>query len=213
MSDSGISRCLKSMGWSRKRIGKEPDRRNSPDVINIRKEYCLNMMNVPFQNIFYLDETGFNSHVISHCRWAPLGKRPSVKLPSKGKKVSVLCTIGINGFKKYMVIDRAFTSIKFKTYLDELSYILPLNSLLIMDNAPIYRAHIITENYQNIVYLPPYSPQLNPIENFFAVLKNQYRSIYPKPNNRIHIIEAITSLLLNFTNFNFTAFYSHRYDI
>ncbi|KAG1350098.1 hypothetical protein G6F62_003375 [Rhizopus arrhizus] len=48
---------------------------------------------------------------------------------------------------------------------------------LIMDNAPIHTANeiseMITERGYRCVYLPPYSPELNPIENFWSVVKNK----------------------------------------
>lgn len=49
------------------------------------------------------------------------------------------------------------------------------NSVLILDNAPIHHAARIKQMCRDIgvklVYLPPYSPDLNPIEEFFAELK------------------------------------------
>ena len=50
---------------------------------------------------------------------------------------------------------------------------------LVMDNARIHHARSATaflhENNINHVFLPPYSPELNPIENVFGVLKARYR--------------------------------------
>ena len=52
---------------------------------------------------------------------------------------------------------------------------------LVMDNARIHHARqakeYLVENQIKHIYLPPYSPDLNPIENIFGVLKQRYRSL------------------------------------
>jgi transposase len=50
---------------------------------------------------------------------------------------------------------------------------------LVMDNAPIHTAKdinaMITERGYKCVYLPPYSPELNPIENFWSIVKKKVK--------------------------------------
>lgn len=53
------------------------------------------------------------------------------------------------------------------------------NYYLIMDNAPIHQSkqieeEIIKRNYR-CIYLPPYSPELNPIEQFWSVVKSKIK--------------------------------------
>jgi transposase len=49
------------------------------------------------------------------------------------------------------------------------------NSVIIMDNISFYRTERVEQLYRNtgvkLIYLPPYSPNLNPIEEFFTKLK------------------------------------------
>lgn len=58
---------------------------------------------------------------------------------------------------------------------------LPSNSILVMDNATFHRKAIlisIAEKHgHRILFLPPYSPELNPIENFWAWLKAKLRKV------------------------------------
>lgn len=45
-----------------------------------------------------------------------------------------------------------------------------------MDNAAVHKEHSLTRNvlnYVNYLYLPPYTPQLNPIENVWGEMKNK----------------------------------------
>ena len=55
-------------------------------------------------------------------------------------------------------------------FITSISAILGEEKVLIMDNAPCHNINFIHEDHK-IKYLPPYSPFLNPIENWFSVLK------------------------------------------
>ncbi|XP_065315733.1 uncharacterized protein LOC135931639 [Gordionus sp. m RMFG-2023] len=205
-----ISKYIKNIGWSKKRAGKEPDRRNTPGAINIRQIYCAKILNIPRENLYFLDETGINLHVVPIYAWAPYNVRPIIKIPSsKGKNVSILCTIGIGGVIHYKIIDGAYNGLLFRDSMTELISILPPDAIIVMDNASIHRSHLIDSYKGRIEYLPPYSPQLNPIENFFGVLKNKFRAINPRPNSRDEIVRNIIQLLHGFIPYDFTNFYNH----
>jgi transposase len=59
--------------------------------------------------------------------------------------------------------------------------VLSLNSVIVMDNASFHRKKHLTSIADNfgckVVFLPPYSPEFNPIEKFWALLKQKLKSI------------------------------------
>jgi hypothetical protein len=75
-----------------------------------------------------------------------------------------------------------------KVYLEVLAEYLPIileyNSIFIQDNAPIYKAHKVTEFFAEIgievMAWPPYLPDLNPIENLWKILKAEIDRVYPE---------------------------------
>ena len=79
---------------------------------------------------------------------------------------------------------------RFNTWLDEeLSPHLDVNSVVIMDNAPIHKTDqtqaVIQAWGASVLYLPPYSPDYNPVEHQFANIKRR-RSYNPdKPIDQI----------------------------
>lgn len=58
---------------------------------------------------------------------------------------------------------------------------LPENSVIIMDNARFHRKSqlkvILSGTGHRLLFLPPYSPDLNPIEKYWAMLKRKMRKI------------------------------------
>jgi transposase len=80
----------------------------------------------------------------------------------------------------------------------------PSNSIIVQDNHPIhYAAHnllsqIAKRKNVEIVYIPPYSPDLNPIEEMFKMLKGEVREQHclwrENPESAVHA--AFSSLVL-----------------
>ena len=97
---------------------------------------------------------------------------------------------GIASFKSQTA---AFKTQTFSDFIDCLfDYISKANILkavVVMDNVPFHKHHSIKEKFEQsnhiLLYLPPYSPFLNPIENMFEKWKESIRE--SKPNNVIKI--------------------------
>jgi transposase len=84
----------------------------------------------------------------------------------------------------------------FKTYLTEILLPnLPQNSYLIMDNAAFHKGeeieNLITSANINLIYLPTYSPDLNPIEKKWAQVKSCYRKLSYYFEDKIKLIEMV----------------------
>ena len=76
--------------------------------------------------------------------------------------------------------------------------VLKKGQVVIMDNCSIHKSLKVKELIESVdcrlIYLPPYSPDLNPIENYWAVMKNNIKKIR---NNFEDIVEAIDATLIN----------------
>jgi transposase len=132
-------------------------------------------------DICYIDECGINKHMSREYGRAP--KEIRVYLPSPGRKFKRLNIVaGLVGKK---VIGRvnydwnttgAWFSVWFEWFLCPL---LKAGTVIVMDNASFHskkKLNSIAKLYKcRIIWLPPYSPDKNPIEKFWANLKNWLR--------------------------------------
>lgn len=81
-----------------------------------------------------------------------------------------------------------------------------------MDNAKFHHSRCvrdpISEAGIRLLYLPPYSPQLNPIENLFGVLKNRYRSTRPLARSPDIQRARLTKILISMREQPLQAYYA-----
>ncbi|KAG0441340.1 hypothetical protein DMUE_1118 [Dictyocoela muelleri] len=126
------------------------------------------------EKLIFIDESGFNLHMDPRFEYSQKNTKAYINVPnSKGKNVSFMCAISIHGIYAFDTKIRSFTS---ECFIDFIKNKLPALSenktkYIIMDNASIHKTAdvkdaLISKRYI-LKFLPPYSPQLNPIENFF----------------------------------------------
>ncbi len=107
----------------------------------------------------------------------------------------------LNGVTAPMVLDGPMNGEAFLAYVEQvLAPTLQPDDIVVMDNLPAHRPAIIRSLIQargaRLIYLPPYSPDLNPIENAFAKLKSALRKAAARTIDELW--SAIAEVLLTF---------------
>lgn len=110
--------------------------------------------------------------------WAPRHEKVRGKLPGKREpKLNLIAALNSSELKAPLIYQGTMTTALFNTYYLE-EFLLPTltpGQVVIMDNATFHKSldthRLITENGCQVWYLPPYSPDLNPIEHTWATLK------------------------------------------
>ena len=177
VSHSTLSRVLKAIHWSKKvirRTAKEQD----PDL---RDFYKSKISRFQSWQLVFVDESGCDQRTGQRKKgWSPMGITPvQVENFHRGKRYQVLPAYTQDGVLLSQVYDGSTDSVVFAEFIRQL---LPLcgrwpepRSVLIMDNASIHHSIYVKQMCAEagviLIYLPPYSPDLNPIEEFFAELK------------------------------------------
>jgi len=135
--------------------------------------------------------------------WAPRGRRLRVGLPHRHwKTTTFVAGLRLNGVVAPMVLDGPINGAAFQAYVDQvLVPELKPGDIVIMDNlgshkGPSVRA-AIEAGGASLLYLPPYSPDLNPIESAFAKLKALLRKAAERTVEGLwtaigHLLDAFT---------------------
>lgn len=129
------------------------------------------------KTIVYLDESGFAQDMPRECGYSKKGKRCYDKKDWHAKgRINAIGAIINNQLLTVSLFDSNIDSDIFFAWLEkDLIPKLPKESVIVMDNATFHKRldmqEIIQKNNHILLYLPPYSPDLNPIENKWAQAK------------------------------------------
>jgi transposase len=134
---------------------------------------------------------------------APRGERVIGAVPQNyGANVTMLASFGSQGLEAMMTIEGATDTEVFRVYVEQvLRPTLHPGDIVIMDNLRAHKASGIREAIEQtgarLLYLPPYSPDLSPIERCWAKLKTYLRKA--KARTREALDAAITEALVMVT--------------
>lgn len=126
--------------------------------------------------MFFFDESRFGTHSKIGYAWFKKGSR--TRIPYKlGFKSFYVYTAASTSGDDFTLIADSVDKPTMQVFLDEFSKTLKEDIILVMDNAGWHKSLEVPKNIE-IVFLPPYSPELNPVERLWKcikdnVLKNQ----------------------------------------
>ena len=147
----------------------------------------------------YIDETGIQGYIYREYARAPRGVKVYDKISGKKyKRTNIVAGKCGEEILSPLVYDGKMDSQFFETWFKEMFLNeVEENKVIIMDNASFHRKKILYELCNNanknlrLIFLPPYSPELNPIEKYWSILK---RKIEKFNKNNKGFIEKIYKL-------------------
>lgn len=113
---------------------------------------------------------------------------------TKDEKLTLIAAIGIKGISAEWILNGAMDKRAFEIYITQvLIPSLRKGDIVLMDNLPAHKGNWVREMIEacgaRLEYLPPYSPDFNPIELCWSKIKSILRSI--KPRTVPHLLKAI----------------------
>jgi transposase len=145
--------------------------------------------------------------------YAPKGERLYLPVPrTRGKNTTLLSSMSVEGMGPSLTVEGATTAQVFETYLEKvLAPSLGKGQIVVMDNLGAHRPKRIRELIEQrgceLLYLPAYSPDLNPIEEAFAKIKNLVCKATARTKEAL--VEAIGAALSAVTAADVRGFFEH----
>ncbi len=154
-----------------------------PDVVQKREDWTEQLPNYDKNKLIFLDESGINTDFTRIYGRSIEGSRCVDRAPlNTPKSTTILSSLRLNGETTYTIYQGGTSKDKFINYLKNvLAPTLQEGDIIIMDNMRTHHAKevrkVIDDLKINVVYLPPYSPDLNPIEKMWSKIKSIFRKL------------------------------------
>lgn len=157
------------------------------------------------KRLVFIDESGFNTSMTRLRARARRGKRAYGKVPrNRGKNQTLIASITLEGgMGEAMCIKGGTDGAVFEAYVEKfLAPSLHEGQVVVLDGLGAHRSERVREIIEgrgcDLVFLPPYSPDLNPIEEAFSKIKNIVRKFGARMREALNeaIAEALSEIKL-----------------
>jgi transposase len=166
------------------------------------------------ERLVFVDEMGTNTSLAPLYAWSPKGERARFEVPRNwGANVTLLASMSVRGMGPCLAVEGPTTKAVFEAYLERvLVPSLRAGQVVVMDNLSSHKGPRVRELLEargcELVYLPPYSPDFNPIEEAFSKLKALLRKAGAR--TREALLEAMGWALDAVTAKDARGFFEHR---
>jgi transposase len=181
-----LHNTLQRLRLTRKRKTFRDPLRNTPQAALEREDYDAQLAKVPLERRVYLDETGGCLNMTPAYGRSPRGQRAyDLRPTAPGVTVNTVACLSTAGILLPHTYQGHWNAQRFVEYLRTRVFpALGSEAVLIMDRHPVHRAQLtrqaLTECGIPSLFLPAYSPELNPIEEAFAKLKHLIKQQKPR---------------------------------
>lgn len=210
---STICRVLQRLDLTRKKKTLHADEAQSERVQNLRSQYWKTIGQVRLLDLVFIDETGVNLAMTRRYGRAKKGKRAYSKSPyNRGTNVTMIGAIATTGFLAPFTFEGWTNQEAFLTYITQV--LVPelwSGACVVMDNLPAHKATKVRAAIESVgasvKFLPPYSPDFNPIENCWSKLKEFLRT--QESRTREELDSSINKALNLITDKDIVGWFTH----
>jgi len=183
VSQSAISRFLHHINLTFKKKSVHAAEQDRPDVAAARRALRKQQQTLDPKKLVFIDETAATTKMTRLYGRAPQGERLVDKVPHGHWKTSTfICGLRYNRVTAPFVLDGPMDGPHFLAYVEQiLAPTLKKGQIVFLDNVSTHKVDGVEQAIEargaRAVFLPAYSPDLNPIEQFFARLKSFLRKM------------------------------------
>ena len=153
-----------------------------PDILKRRHEWFEAQLDLDPERLIFIDETWASTNMVRLHGRAPRGQRLRAGIPyGHWKTTTLVAALRRTGIAAPMVLDGPVNARAFLAYVEQvLVPELKPGDIVVMDNLSSHKGPAVRQAIEaagaSLLFLPPYSPDLNPIEQAFAKLKALLRA-------------------------------------
>jgi transposase len=187
--------------------------RDSQANIKRRQEFIAKIGAITPERLIFLDESGVTTSMTRLYARSVGGQRiPEATPGGHWKIMTILGAMSLSGMIATMTIEAATDRDIFLAYVEHvLCPVLPAGDVVVMDNLSSHKVDGVRRLIQHVgaelLYLPPYSPDLNPIEKAWAKLKQLLRAAKARTQEALQ--QAIAEALQLISADNARAWFKH----
>ena len=200
-----VRRFVHEQGFALKVPRPWPERQNEERVQTARQQYRADLAvwcEDDRADIWFIDETGVEGEPRAYRRWARKGTQPTVARNGDHVRMNVIGMVCPRTGEFFAIEASHCDTEMFQLFLDEASNCIQpqrKRNILIMDNASWHRSKSLNWHEFEPHFLPPYSPDLNPIEWLWLVMKKTWlNNVHCKTVDEL--IERLDQALLDLIN-------------
>lgn len=171
------------------------------------------MPGLDLDKLVFFDEIGVNTKMVRLHGRCPQSQRLIDFAPAGHYSSSTLMSgMRLDGIVAPMLIDGPVNGETFAGYIEQcMAPALEPGDILIIDNLPAHKSARVTAAVEGagcmLVYLPSYSPDLNPIENMWSKVKASVRAAAARTFDTV--VDAVDAALRSVTPSDFEGYFSH----
>src|SRR5215831_2209122 len=186
-----ICRALKKLGLPLKKKVPRAQEQDRPDVQQRRQEFCAELAGVDPHRLVFVDECGANTAMTRTHGRAPVGQRVYANTPGHWDSITLTCGLRLSGVTATLAFPGATNTDWFENYVaDVLVPELKPGDVVVWDNPKPHLSdeavEAVEEAGARVVPLPPYSPDLTPIEEMFSKVKGAMRSAAARTTEAVY---------------------------
>jgi transposase len=163
-----------------------PTEQSRPDIARKRARWKAHQHRIDARRLVFLDETWIKTNMAPLRGWGPRGQRLEARVPyGHWKTLTFIAALRHDRIDAPWVIDGPINGDIFTVYVQKvLAPTLAKGEIVILDNLGSHKRKAARKAIRaagaHLIFLPAYSPDLNPIEQVFAKLKHLMRNASPR---------------------------------
>src|SRR3954466_12397447 len=186
-----LSRALSQLGLPRKKKVPRAADQDSPRVRERRREFCEGLAGIDPRRLVFVDECGANTAMTRRYGRAPAGQRVYTDTPGHWDSITLISGMRLSGVTATLAFPGATNTEVFETYVAEvLAPELKPGDVVIWDNLKPHQSEEAIEAVEaagaRVVPLPPWSPDLTPIEEMVSKVKGSMRSAAARTKEAVY---------------------------